>query len=154
MVAVSARLDDNRRIEFNASEHRHFDHGYAVTSHSSQGLTAEPFSFTPIPTSTRTCSTPVSATSPYPAPATRPRSLPTTWRNLGPIGRRCLEDIRSKNQSSLIHRPGNCARAVKMRTLERSTLSHPSYAYCFARYCKTSSLSATVHETLIKISDN
>ena len=24
-----------------ASEHRHFDHGYAVTSHSSQGLTAE-----------------------------------------------------------------------------------------------------------------
>jgi conjugative relaxase-like TrwC/TraI family protein len=34
-----ARLDNNRRIEFNASEHRHFDHGYAVTSHSSQGLT-------------------------------------------------------------------------------------------------------------------
>ena len=38
---ISARLDNNRRIEFNASEHRHFDHGYAVTSHSSQGLTAE-----------------------------------------------------------------------------------------------------------------
>ena len=37
----SARLDNNRQIEFNASEHRHFDHGYAVTSHSSQGLTAE-----------------------------------------------------------------------------------------------------------------
>jgi conjugative relaxase-like TrwC/TraI family protein len=36
-----ARLDNNRLIEFNASEHRHFDHGYAVTSHSSQGLTAE-----------------------------------------------------------------------------------------------------------------
>jgi conjugative relaxase-like TrwC/TraI family protein len=36
-----ARLDNNRQIEFNASEHRHFDHGYAVTSHSSQGLTAE-----------------------------------------------------------------------------------------------------------------
>ncbi|MFZ0771480.1 MAG: helicase C-terminal domain-containing protein [Candidatus Sulfotelmatobacter sp.] len=28
-------------MEFNTSEHRHFDHGYAVTSHSSQGLTAE-----------------------------------------------------------------------------------------------------------------
>ena len=28
-------------VEFNAKEHRHFDHGYAVTSHSSQGLTAE-----------------------------------------------------------------------------------------------------------------
>ena len=38
---ITARLDNNRRIEFNASEHRHFDHGYAVTSHSSQGLTAE-----------------------------------------------------------------------------------------------------------------
>ena len=38
---LSARLDNNRQIEFNAHEHRHFDHGYAVTSHSSQGLTAE-----------------------------------------------------------------------------------------------------------------
>jgi conjugative relaxase-like TrwC/TraI family protein len=38
---LSARLDNNRQIEFNAGDHRHFDHGYAVTSHSSQGLTAE-----------------------------------------------------------------------------------------------------------------
>jgi ATP-dependent exoDNAse (exonuclease V) alpha subunit len=38
---ISARLDNNRRVEFDAKEHRHFDHGYAVTSHSSQGLTAE-----------------------------------------------------------------------------------------------------------------
>jgi hypothetical protein len=38
---LSARLDNNRQIEFNAIEHRHFDHGYAVTSHGSQGLTAE-----------------------------------------------------------------------------------------------------------------
>jgi conjugative relaxase-like TrwC/TraI family protein len=38
---LSARLDDRRQIEFNAGEHRHFDHGYAVTSHSSQGLTAD-----------------------------------------------------------------------------------------------------------------
>jgi ATP-dependent exoDNAse (exonuclease V) alpha subunit len=38
---VAARLDNDRQIKFNASEHRHFDHGYAVTSHSSQGLTAE-----------------------------------------------------------------------------------------------------------------
>jgi conjugative relaxase-like TrwC/TraI family protein len=38
---ISARLDSNRQIEFDAREHRHFDHGYAVTSHSSQGLTAE-----------------------------------------------------------------------------------------------------------------
>jgi conjugative relaxase-like TrwC/TraI family protein len=38
---LSVRLDNNRQIEFNPSEHRHLDHGYAVTSHSSQGLTAE-----------------------------------------------------------------------------------------------------------------
>lgn len=38
---ISARLDDNREIQFNAAEHRHFDHGYAVTSHSAQGLTAD-----------------------------------------------------------------------------------------------------------------
>jgi conjugative relaxase-like TrwC/TraI family protein len=38
---LSVRLDNNRQIHFNAIEHRHFDHGYAVTSHSSQGLTAE-----------------------------------------------------------------------------------------------------------------
>jgi len=38
---VSARLDNGRQIEFNAGTHRHFDHGYAVTSHSAQGLTAE-----------------------------------------------------------------------------------------------------------------
>jgi conjugative relaxase-like TrwC/TraI family protein len=38
---IGIQLDDSRRIEFNAAEHRHFDHGYAVTSHSSQGLTAE-----------------------------------------------------------------------------------------------------------------
>ncbi len=38
---VAARVDNGRQVEFNASEHRHFDYGYAVTSHSSQGLTAE-----------------------------------------------------------------------------------------------------------------
>jgi ATP-dependent exoDNAse (exonuclease V) alpha subunit len=38
---IVARLDDNRRVEFNAQQHRHFDHGYAVTSHSAQGLTAD-----------------------------------------------------------------------------------------------------------------
>jgi ATP-dependent exoDNAse (exonuclease V) alpha subunit len=38
---LSIRLDNNRLIEFNPNKHRHLDHGYAVTSHSSQGLTAE-----------------------------------------------------------------------------------------------------------------
>jgi conjugative relaxase-like TrwC/TraI family protein len=38
---ISACLDNGRSIEFDATKHRHFDHGYAVTSHSAQGLTAE-----------------------------------------------------------------------------------------------------------------
>jgi conjugative relaxase-like TrwC/TraI family protein len=38
---MSVRLDNKKQVEFNPKEHRHLDHGYAVTSHSSQGLTAE-----------------------------------------------------------------------------------------------------------------
>jgi ATP-dependent exoDNAse (exonuclease V) alpha subunit len=38
---LSVRLDNHRQIEFDPSKHRHFDHGYALTSHSSQGLTAD-----------------------------------------------------------------------------------------------------------------
>jgi conjugative relaxase-like TrwC/TraI family protein len=38
---ICARLNDNRQIEFDASQFRHFDYGYAVTSHSSQGLTTD-----------------------------------------------------------------------------------------------------------------
>jgi ATP-dependent exoDNAse (exonuclease V) alpha subunit len=38
---ISARLDNGRQIEFDALADRHFDHAYAVTSHSAQGLTAE-----------------------------------------------------------------------------------------------------------------
>jgi len=34
---IGARPDNNRLIEFTAAEHRHFDHGYAVTSHSAPG---------------------------------------------------------------------------------------------------------------------
>jgi ATP-dependent exoDNAse (exonuclease V) alpha subunit len=35
------RLDDERHIDFNPQHHPHLDHGYAVTSYSSQGQTAE-----------------------------------------------------------------------------------------------------------------
>jgi conjugative relaxase-like TrwC/TraI family protein len=38
---IAARLEGGRQIEFNAADYRHLDHGYAVTSHSAQGLTAE-----------------------------------------------------------------------------------------------------------------
>ncbi|UWZ81806.1 MobF family relaxase [Occallatibacter riparius] len=40
---ISVRMEGskNRDVRFDAAEMRHFDHGYAVTSHSSQGLTAE-----------------------------------------------------------------------------------------------------------------
>jgi len=37
---ICARLDDGRSVAFSNRDNRHFDHGYAVTSHSSQGLTA------------------------------------------------------------------------------------------------------------------
>jgi conjugative relaxase-like TrwC/TraI family protein len=35
------RMDNGKTASFDANQMRHFDHGYAVTSHSSQGLTAE-----------------------------------------------------------------------------------------------------------------
>jgi conjugative relaxase-like TrwC/TraI family protein len=38
---ISAHLDNGHRIEYDPATHQHFDHGYAVTSHSAQGLTAE-----------------------------------------------------------------------------------------------------------------
>ncbi len=40
---ISVRMDGmkDRIVRFDAAEMRHFDHGYAVTSHSSQGLTSE-----------------------------------------------------------------------------------------------------------------
>lgn len=38
---IAARLEGGRQIEFRPAEHHHFDHGYAVTSHSAQGLTFE-----------------------------------------------------------------------------------------------------------------
>jgi ATP-dependent exoDNAse (exonuclease V) alpha subunit len=40
---MTVRMDGgkDREVTFDAAEMRHFDHGYAVTSHSSQGLTSE-----------------------------------------------------------------------------------------------------------------
>jgi len=38
---LKLRLDSGREIELAISEHPHLDYGYAVTSHSSQGLTAD-----------------------------------------------------------------------------------------------------------------
>jgi conjugative relaxase-like TrwC/TraI family protein len=38
---IALRLEDGRTVQFSATEYPHFDHGYAVTSHSAQGLTAD-----------------------------------------------------------------------------------------------------------------
>jgi len=38
---LQLRMDSGRSVAFNVKEHPHFDHGYAVTSHSSQGQTAD-----------------------------------------------------------------------------------------------------------------
>src|SRR5208337_2169847 len=37
---LEIRMDSGREVRFNIREHPHLDHGYAVTSHSSQGQTA------------------------------------------------------------------------------------------------------------------
>src|SRR5579875_3480012 len=38
---LTVKMDNGKSVSFDANHMRHFDHGYAVTSHSSQGLTAE-----------------------------------------------------------------------------------------------------------------
>jgi conjugative relaxase-like TrwC/TraI family protein len=38
---LAVGMDSGKLVTFDANEMRHFDHGYAVTSHSSQGLTAD-----------------------------------------------------------------------------------------------------------------
>jgi conjugative relaxase-like TrwC/TraI family protein len=38
---LRVRLDSGQQVQFNIREHRHVDYGYAVTSHSSQGATAD-----------------------------------------------------------------------------------------------------------------
>jgi len=38
---ISVRLDGGRSVAVSNRDNRHFDHGYAVTSHSSQGITAD-----------------------------------------------------------------------------------------------------------------
>jgi len=38
---LSVMMDNGKAISFDSNRMRHFDHGYAVTSHSSQGLTAD-----------------------------------------------------------------------------------------------------------------
>jgi len=38
---MALRMDDGRSVELDPRQHPHLDHGYAVTSHSSQGQTAE-----------------------------------------------------------------------------------------------------------------
>ncbi len=38
---MSLKLDDGRTVEIDPAKHPHLDHGYAVTSHSSQGQTAD-----------------------------------------------------------------------------------------------------------------
>jgi ATP-dependent exoDNAse (exonuclease V) alpha subunit len=38
---ITLRMDSGKDVSFDPKEMRHFDHGYAVTSHSSQGLTSQ-----------------------------------------------------------------------------------------------------------------
>ncbi|ADV83700.1 MobF family relaxase [Terriglobus saanensis] len=38
---LTVKMDTGKSVSFDSNQMRHYDHGYAVTSHSSQGLTAE-----------------------------------------------------------------------------------------------------------------
>ncbi|RXH54435.1 ATP-dependent DNA helicase [Granulicella sibirica] len=38
---LSVKMDNGKAVSFDANQMQHFDHGYTVTSHSSQGLTAD-----------------------------------------------------------------------------------------------------------------
>jgi ATP-dependent exoDNAse (exonuclease V) alpha subunit len=38
---LQVRLDSGQEVQLNIREHQHIDYGYAVTSHSSQGVTAD-----------------------------------------------------------------------------------------------------------------
>lgn len=38
---LKLKMDSGREVEFNVKQHPHLDYGYAVTSHSSQGQTAD-----------------------------------------------------------------------------------------------------------------
>jgi len=38
---LTVKMDNGKSVSFDSNQMRHYDHGYAVTSHSSQGLTAE-----------------------------------------------------------------------------------------------------------------
>jgi ATP-dependent exoDNAse (exonuclease V) alpha subunit len=38
---LKLRMDSGKEVEFNTRQHPHLDYGYAVTSHSSQGQTAD-----------------------------------------------------------------------------------------------------------------
>lgn len=40
-VRIALKLHDGRKVEIDPAKHLHLDHGYAVTSHSSQGQTAD-----------------------------------------------------------------------------------------------------------------
>ena len=135
---VTARLDNNRQIEFNAREHRHFDHGYAVTSHSSQGLTAER-----VLVHADTSVHPDLLNSRFALRfrlARQPRCR-TLYRRRGetrsPTGSRCLEDIRSGNQSGVIHHPGNWARAMTVPTMGLAKIAHFPSVFNGQHRCNT-----------------
>jgi hypothetical protein len=75
---LSVRLNNNRQIEFNPNEHRHLDHGYAVTSIAARDSLQNASSFMAIPASTQTCSTPASPTFRSRAQASTLKSTPMT----------------------------------------------------------------------------
>ena len=115
---VSARLDNNRQIEFNAQRASSFRP--RLRRHQSQ--LPGPYRRTR-PRSRRYQRPPRPAQLPLRLRFHLPRQPRghALYRRHGktrsPTRSRCLEDIRSGNQSSFIHRPGNWARAMTVPTI-------------------------------------
>ncbi|MGA8086976.1 MAG: hypothetical protein WCA10_06705 [Terracidiphilus sp.] len=78
------KMDGGRAVELDPRKHPHLDHGYAMTSHSSQGQTADAFSFTWTPSwALRLCSTAAWPTFLCRVDAMTPRFIRATRRRWG-----------------------------------------------------------------------
>ena len=79
---MSLKMDGGREVQLDPRQHPHLDHGYVVTSHSSQGQTADRVLIhVDTELGAKTCSTAAWPMSPSRAALRTRSSLPTTVRN-------------------------------------------------------------------------
>ena len=108
---ISVRTENNRTIRFNAAEHPHFDHGYAVTSHSSQGLTADR-----VLINVDTTAHPhlINARFAYVAVSRASRDAEIYTNNATGLGQRLSADLSKSSAVEFSHSAGNEARDLSL----------------------------------------